>query len=202
MNRRGFAFLIGMGLFWVSDKLRADRIDEFAATLMKSTERVSTRERWAHKENRRWRWFERETYLKNQWKLTGVTTPINKETGEPYTGRTGYLDESLVPRELRNEHRVVVQKPVVAEVESTVADGQPDPAHRALEGRPPSQWLRSLEAAEIRIWLKTIEVPEFGVSGMTFWTHLTRDHFFDPKKIEGLTVDEQAKLHATAHYGY
>ena len=95
-----------------------------------------------------------------------------------------------------------MQKPVVEEVGSTVADGQPDPARRALEGRPPSQWLRSLEAEEIRIWLKTIEVPEFGVSGVTFSIHLTRDHFFDANKIEGLTVDEQAKLHAAAHYGY
>ena len=25
---------------------------------------------------------------------------------------------------------------------------------------------------------------------------------FDPKRIEGLTEDEQAKLHAAAHYGY
>jgi hypothetical protein len=37
---------------------------------------------------------------------------------------------------------------------------------------------------------------------MTCWTHLTRDHFFDPVKIAGLTEDEQAKLHAAAHYGY
>jgi hypothetical protein len=37
---------------------------------------------------------------------------------------------------------------------------------------------------------------------MTYWTHLTRDHFFDPEKIEGLTEAEQAKLHAAAHDGY
>ena len=47
-----------------------------------------------------------------------------------------------------------------------------------------------------------IEVPEAGVSGMTYWTHLTRDHSFDPVKIAGLTIDEQAKLHAAAHHGY
>ena len=40
------------------------------------------------------------------------------------------------------------------------------------------------------------------MSGMTFWTHLTRDHFFDAKKIVGLTQPEQAKLHAAAHAGY
>ena len=37
---------------------------------------------------------------------------------------------------------------------------------------------------------------------MTYWTHLTRDHSFEPDLIEGLVVDEQAKLHAAAHYGY
>ena len=37
---------------------------------------------------------------------------------------------------------------------------------------------------------------------MTYWTHLTRDHSFDPEEIKGLTEDEQAKLHAAAHYGY
>jgi hypothetical protein len=76
------------------------------------------------------------------------------------------------------------------------------PARRARHGRPPSKWLRSLNADELRVWLKTIEVPEADVSGMTFWEHLTRDHSFSPEKIEGLALDEQAKLHAAAHFGY
>jgi hypothetical protein len=37
---------------------------------------------------------------------------------------------------------------------------------------------------------------------MTFWTHLTQDHSFDPENLVGLTLAEQAKLHAAAHYGY
>ncbi len=37
---------------------------------------------------------------------------------------------------------------------------------------------------------------------MTYFTHLTRDHFFDGDKIAGLTEDEQAKLHGAAHDGY
>ena len=52
------------------------------------------------------------------------------------------------------------------------------------------------------MWLQTIEVPEAGVSGMTFFEHLTRDHSFDALRIAGLNEDEQAKLHAAAHYGY
>jgi hypothetical protein len=78
----------------------------------------------------------------------------------------------------------------------------PASTRRARHGRPPSKWLRSLNAEEIRIWLKTVKVPEAGVSGMTYWEHLTRDHAFDPKLIEGLEIAEQAKLHAAAHFGY
>lgn len=80
--------------------------------------------------------------------------------------------------------------------------GSPDLKRKARHGRPPSKWLRSLDAEEIRIFLGAIDPPEAGVSGMTFWTHLTRDHFFDAEKIEGLTDAEEAKLHAAAHEGY
>jgi hypothetical protein len=88
------------------------------------------------------------------------------------------------------------------ETEAEQIAGKPHPNRLARHGRPPSQWLRSLDAEELRVWLKTIEVGEAGVSGMTFWVHLTRDHYFDPAKIEGLTIDEQALLHAAAHAGY
>lgn len=80
--------------------------------------------------------------------------------------------------------------------------GEPHEQRRARHGRPPSRWLRSLDAAELRTWLATVEVPEAGVSGMTFWVHLTRDHLFEPRRIRGLTTEEQAKLHAAAHHGY
>ncbi len=80
--------------------------------------------------------------------------------------------------------------------------GEPSCNRRARHGRPPSRWLRSLQADELRTWLATVEVPEAGVSGMTFWVHLTRDHLFDPERIAGLTTEEQAQLHAAAHHGY
>jgi hypothetical protein len=54
----------------------------------------------------------------------------------------------------------------------------------------------------LRIWLKTIDVPEAGVEGMTYLVHLTRDHSFDEANVKPLTIDEQAKLHAAAHFGY
>ena len=70
-----------------------------------------------------------------------------------------------------------------------------------MAGRP-AGWLHSLNAEELRIWLRTIDPPEAGVEGMTFFEHLTRDHSFDAGKITGLAEDEQAKLHAAAHAGY
>lgn len=73
---------------------------------------------------------------------------------------------------------------------------------RAQDGRPPSEWLRSMDTEELRAWLAEVEVPDAGVHGMTFWTHLTRDHMFRPLLIKGLTEGEQAKLHAAAHFGY
>ncbi|MCA9134838.1 MAG: hypothetical protein KDA45_16835, partial [Planctomycetales bacterium] len=69
-------------------------------------------------------------------------------------------------------------------------------------GRPPSKWLRSLAPDELRLWLQRIEVPEVGVSGMSFWTHLTRDHSFQEAVVDELSEEEQGKLHAAAHYGY
>ncbi len=80
--------------------------------------------------------------------------------------------------------------------------GQVSVERRSQDGRPPSEWLRSMDADELRAWLADIEVPEAGVAGMTFWTHLTRDHMFRPLLIKGLTEAEQAKLHAAAHFGY
>lgn len=80
--------------------------------------------------------------------------------------------------------------------------GQPSAERRARHGRPPSRWLRSLRGDELRTWLATVDVPEAGVSGMSFWVHLTRDHRFHPKSVSGLTTEEQAKLHAAAHHGY
>jgi hypothetical protein len=156
---------------------------------------------WIVAENRSWRWFERETFVDGKWKLSGITTPVNKKTGEPKVGGEGYLDESLVPAELRRgKQREAIELP--PDLDAEYDRHTPQPKRRARHGRPPSKWLRSLEAAELRIWLKTIDVPEAGVSGMTYWEHLTRDHSFDPEKIKGLSLEEQAKLHAAAHYGY
>lgn len=207
MRRRRFVFWLGFGLFNLAEKLRADGLDKLAAVIMRATEPAppktprSMPEHWTASENNTWRWFERENLINGRWKLTGITAPIHKRTGEPFTGHTGYLDDSLVPTGVRRGDQ---PSQADATTDTAVEDdpGQPNPMRRARHGRPPSRWLRSLHADELRIWLKTIDVPAAGVSGMTFWEHLTRDHSFDPGRIAGLTTDEQAKLHAAAHYGY
>lgn len=216
MLRRRFVFWVGFGLFGLAEKLRANSLDDLAAALMRSAELkspgasvASTKaavtdvkpEHWSLAGNNTWQWYERENLIDGRWKITGVTTPVHRVTGERFTGRAGYLDESLVPAQFRP----VVQASHAeaapnAGIESDA--GKPSAMRMARHGRPPSRWLRSLNADELRIWLRTIDPPEAGVEGMTFFEHLTRDHSFDAVKITGLTEDEQAKLHAAAHAGY
>jgi hypothetical protein len=222
MKRRRFLFWISFGLFSLGERLRADGFDALAAAALGVAEPAADGKppaapvHWRAASNTTWRWYERENLVDGQWKLTGLTTPIHKVSGQLYTGHTGYLEESLVPAEIRGGdksagERSAGEKPAgekpaddksapPAAVEP--GDGKPDATRRAQHGQPPSKWLRSLHSDELRIWLKTIDVPEAGVEGMTFWEHLTRDHSFDPKHIAGLTIPEQAKLHAAAHYGY
>ena len=202
VSRRRFAFWVSFGLFALGERFQVQAFDDLAANAMGDTKTAKgLPEHWTVAENELWRWYERENLVDGVWKLTGITTPISKESGEPYAGQEGYLDEKLVPIAVRlgtdnNDPKSVARTGLED------APGRPSEARRERHGRPPSRWLRSLKADELRIWLKTIDVPEAGVSGMTFWVHLTRDHSFDPEKIEGLDIDEQAKLHAAAHYGY
>jgi hypothetical protein len=205
MIRRRFLFWVGFGLFSLGEKVRAGGLDELAAAIMRSSEAPSaadpaaTPEHWTAAGNNAWHWYIREHLVDGQWRVTGITTPIHRRTGQRYTEKTGYLDESLVPAEMR------IDPDAPAEVDadgSVEVPGLPDAVRKSRHGRPPSKWLRSLHADELRIWLKTIDPSEAGVSGMTFFEHLTRDHFFREGNVRGLSINEQAKLHAAAHDGY
>lgn len=223
MNRRRFAFWLGFGLFSLSEKFRVTGLDALAAAAMRRTESAravakrSGAEHWIVGGDKEWRWFERENLVKGAWVRTGTTTPIHKSTGARKPENIAYLDDSLVPEDIRTNHPELidlVSHDAVGDNHVSQADHEsaehavdldpqlPSEKVRARHGRPPSKWLRSLHADEIRVWLQTVELPEAGVSGMTVWTHLTRDHRFDAKHIEGLTEPEQDKLHAAAHYGY
>lgn len=196
MTRRRFAFWIGFALFWLGRRVSAKTLDETATSLMEWSETPdpdrSRQDRWRPNANYKWRWYERQTRIQGEWKTSGLTRPTNSETQKPYAEQAGYLDEESVPEEVRRRTEVMYKK---------LAPGRKEPADFG-DGRPPSKWIRSLNASELRLWLKTIRVPPVGVDGMTFWTHLTRDHSFSEERIRGLNETEQAKLHAAAHYGY
>lgn len=194
MTRRRFAFWIGFGLFTLGERLNAQSLDALAALGMKLT----SDERWTAAENGSWRWYQRERMVDGDWRVTGITTPVNKWSGEEKGGVEGYLDASLVPDEVLDAAPTDIDE----EYEDEHLAGQADPARRARHGRPPSRWLRSLHAEELACWLSTITVPEAGVSGMMVLVHLTRDHSFAESRLDGLTEDELYKLHAAAHYGY
>lgn len=232
LSRRHFTFWISFGLFAVAERLKVYGLDELAAAMLRDDAGAAAAKtlptHWRVADNGVWRWYERETFVNGKWKLSGITTPIRMETGELAPAREGYLAEKLVPAEVRrtrptakasesaandeshgqSSNVVTASHDTPAPTDSDAIDVEefakhaPDPERRARHGRPPSKWLRSLYADELRIWLKTIECPEADVSGMTFWEHLTRDHSFDPVRIEGLNLEEQAKLHAAAHFGY
>jgi hypothetical protein len=201
-------FWLSFGAFTLAEKLGLSGLDSLAAAAMDSTAvKPSKKSRklpvhWSVAQDDEWRWFEREHFIDGQWWLTGTTAPVNKKTAERKNdGNEAYLDDSLVPAAVRSSSQEIVLAAAVVDAAST--DTQlPTSRRRNRHGRPPSKWLRSLNADEIRIWLKTIECPEAGVEGMTYWTHLTRDHSFNPDRIEGLTEAEQAKLHGAAHFGY
>jgi hypothetical protein len=207
ITRRRFAFWVGFGLFGLAERLNADGLDTLAAAAMRGSEPAppnkdsSTPTHWRADEDGTWRWYERENLIDGEWVPTGITVPINKKSGERKDDRGEYLDDGLLPAEIQ-----LSEQAAGAHGDATTTGEHdphlPEPEIRARHGRPPSQWLRSLRADEIRIWLKTIKVPEADVSGMTFWEHLTRDHMFDPTHIVGLTIAELAKLHGAAHFGY
>jgi hypothetical protein len=201
MNRRKFSFWFSFGLFNLAERFHVYGFDELAAAVIHRADNAKPPMHWRAADNDSWRWYERETFVEGQWKLSGITTPIHKATGKLAEPHPGYLDASLVPPELnKGEVRAVLEVEPKLAVEFNKHHGSDK--RRARHGRPPSKWLRQLRADEIRVWLRTVEVPEADVSGMTFWEHLTRDHSFEPANLEGLIEPELAKLHAAAHAGY
>lgn len=156
---------------------------------------------WSRDENSQWKWYVREHWRNGEWKVTGITRPVSKLTSEQYEVSDGYLDDNLVPKEVRKRAAWRDASSDTYEPDGD-AEGQPSVHRRARHGRPPSEWLRSLSAGELHRWLAKTSVPEAGVSGMSFWTHLTRDHSFRAEVVDLLTKDDQAKLHSAAHYGY
>ncbi|MEO0531406.1 MAG: hypothetical protein AAF266_12655 [Planctomycetota bacterium] len=227
MTRRRFAFWVGMGLFGVAERLGATELDALAAKLMEAADEpaidlppsppppppapAEMPVHWQATHNRTWRWVQREEYVDGEWHLTGMTTPVRRDSGEPIEDATGYLDDEAVPEAYRTAFEDLLDAngdPAIHGEDEGIAATEDEPgpeaaSHRkARHGRPPSRWLRTLNAAELSVWLATVTPPEAGVHGMTFLEHLTRDHLFDADRLAGLTDAEMEKLHAAAHHGY
>ncbi|MEM9587811.1 MAG: hypothetical protein AAGA03_11070 [Planctomycetota bacterium] len=208
LSRRRFT--IGVGAYLLAAPQLAGSAEELVAShgdsvsgdsaVLAESPASGRTDRWSRGENELWSWFERETLIDGRWQLSGITTPTNRQTGEFFEGDEGYLDDQLVPDRVRVA--VVADRFLDQPAPDGPAMGQPSAERRSRDGRPPSEWLRSIQADELRDWLSQIDVPQAGVHGMTYWVHLTRDHSFRPLLIKGLTEAEQAKLHAAAHYGY
>lgn len=223
MTRRRFVFWIGMGLFGMAERLGTAGLDRLAAAAMDATsadagmvpapsaveaeavaEATSLPVHWQATHNATWRWVQREHYVDGEWRVTGMTTPVHRTSGEAFDGAQGYLDDAELPERFRAESAEAESDEAIDSVPASEDTPGPDPTseRRARHGRPPSRWLRSLNADELSLWLATVEPPEATVDGMTFAEHLTGDHGFDAERIEGLAEEELAKLHAAAHHGY
>jgi hypothetical protein len=165
---------VGAGLFGLGETLGIDALDRAAAATMNFNRRGGS---------------SRSAYGSRSVAPTGKNIGLDASRQSPQQQNSSYL--------------VVPDGTIVDDdVDDPTNHGKTDQKRIARHGRPPSRWLRSLNAEELSEWLKTVNPPQAGVSGMTYWTHLTRDHLFDAEMIDGLRDEELAKLHAAAHAGY
>ncbi len=211
-NRRQLVFSIGLG--FVSLKLAAGENEDLSAPEATSVswqelaKQGQIFEHWTPEQDSQWEWYRLERYVDGTWESVGISLPIDRETGEAYEPSDGYLGRDEIPARVLKDELPIVPHDIQQQLAPSQFDPlqahsrQPDPEIQARDGKPPSDWLRSLTARDLRTWLKTIDAPPASVRGMTFWVHLVRDHSFDPRRIEGLTEQEFLRLHSTAHFGY
>ncbi len=206
LSRRQFIAATSGGLLWTPQAWAIlpeipEALTEKLAEIAVAQPPTNRPEHWSLATDEVWKWFERQTLVDGEWMTTGITTPVDIVSGERYDSVTGYLPDEAVPDEVRFGGQITAAQ-IAGVRHEFPQQGEVSSVRKSRHGRPASPWLRQLSARELRAWLATVEVPEAGVSGMTFWTHLTRDHGFEPQFINGLNRAEQAKLHAAAHFGY
>lgn len=222
MNRRDFSRLIGLGLAGAATPVGARSLlglpgadfdaaiegvaklsTEADERLAKASQDRQVLTHWRAAQNNTWRWFEKSEFIARKWRLTGMTLPVNRQTGHRISGRdcADYLVDSQVPAAVIDA--ATAGSIGVCVVEKGAAAGpQATAERRAADGRPASLWLSNLDCDQLHLWLASFKPPEAGVSGMTYFEHLTRDHGFQASAIACLTEAEQAKLHGATHYGY
>ena len=151
MPRRRFMFWLGFGLFGLAEKLRADSLDAVAAAAMDAAEPAPTSieppwpVHWTVVDDGNWRWYEREYFINDQWMLTGRTPPFDKETGDLSDEAGVYLDEGLVPGDVRVKENYALAT-IGSDSKGDLDPHAPETDRRKRHGRPPSKWLRSLHA--------------------------------------------------------
>jgi hypothetical protein len=181
MKRRQFFYWLGAGLFGIGETLGIDAFDRMAAAA---------------------------TILSRRNGSSGSGSSSSSGAGQRSAFNTGKaIDQSSnntsYQQNYSNNFNMVPSGPIIDDdVDDPTNHGKTEPKRLARQGRPPSRWLRSLDAEELRKWLKTVNPAATGVNGMSYASHLIHHHLFVAEKIAGLTVDEQAKLHAAAHAGY
>ncbi|MEM6798941.1 MAG: hypothetical protein AAF589_05455 [Planctomycetota bacterium] len=215
MNRRTFTASLGVGLLGASSAAARSLRDwscrdlSWASLEMAETDLAENLvgktpvEHWRVAQNNTWRWFEKSVLIGSTWRMVGMTTPVRRASGFQISGRdcADYLHEAEVPQ-------AVVEAFASGSADICIAreGATPGPAatdqRKAREGRPPSRWLRDLDALQLRSWLGCFDPPRADVAGMTFYEHLTRDHGFSEESVALLTKTEQHKLHGAAHHGY
>ena len=211
-NRRQFVSALGLGLFssrtlWGDDGISSASYSSYVAwqELAKQGHKF---EHWTPEENGEWSWYRAERYVDGDWKSFAISLPVNRKTGELHQPAAGYVGLDDIPPYVLTGELPRLPDGIKRQMEPSQFDPTeatmrlPDPEVQMRDGKPPSEWLRSLNAEDLRTWLKTIDITEASVSGMTFWVHLVRDHSFDPRHIEGLNEREFLLLHSAAHFGH
>lgn len=210
--RRQFVLALGLGFLpsrtsWGDEEITSSPESAFV-DWQELAKKGQTFEHWTPEEDGKWKSYRAERYVDGNWKSVAISLPVNVESGESFQPAEGYVSLNEVPShvlsgELPSLPESIKRQMIPSQFDSMEATRRlPDPQIRIRDGKPPSDWLRSLHAEELRTWLKTIDTPEATVNGMTFWVHLVRDHSFDPRSIEGLTEREFLLLHSAAHFGY
>ena len=211
-DRRQFVAALGLGLFssrtsWGDDEISSASNPSYVAW-QELAKQGQIFEHWTPEENGEWSWYRAERYVDGDWKSFAISLPVNRKTGELHQPAEGYVGLDDIPPyvltgELPQLPDGIKRQMAPSQFDPTEAMMRlPDPEVQMRDGKPPSEWLRSLDAEELRTWLKTIDITEATVSGMTFWVHLVRDHSFDPRRIEGLNEREFLLLHSASHFGY
>ncbi|QDS94008.1 hypothetical protein FF011L_27850 [Roseimaritima multifibrata] len=211
-NRRSFIQMLGLSLA----AAKTSWSDEQNLELMKEAPRPWQQfaieghvfEHWTPEEEGEWKWYRLERFLDEEWQTVGISLPKHRESGEAFEPSDGYVSPEKIPTHVIENKIPKLPSHLLIDMEPSQYDPEkasertPDPIIQGRDGKPPSEWLLSLTAEELRDWLQKAESPGAAVRGMTCWVHLVRDHGFDPRRIEGLSPDEFTLLHSAAHYGY